>query len=150
MNSLGPYTFSIGDVSQYGTYLRGGLFTQVKRPKIINFQSQTEQLAKPEFLISDYAKFDRPLQLHVGFQALHRFAAEHKRLPRPMNNEDAAEIFKYATAIAETYGEEKPELSEDLIKELSFQARGDLAPMCAVFGGWAAQEVVKGDRKSVV
>lgn len=61
-----------------------------------------------------------------------------------MNKEDAVEMFKYATAIAETYGEEKPELSEDLINELSFQARGDLAPMCAVFGGWAAQEVVKG------
>ncbi|KAH0605545.1 uncharacterized protein H6S33_004767 [Morchella sextelata] len=140
----GPYTFSIGDVSRYGTYLRGGLFTQVKAPKIINFQSQAEQLKKPEFLISDYAKFDRPLQLHVGFQALHAFAAEHNALPRPMNKEDAAEVFKYATAIAETYGEEKPELSEDLINELSFQARGDLAPMCSVFGGWAAQEVVKG------
>lgn len=53
-------------------------------------------------------------------------------------------MFKHATTIAETYGEQKPELSEDLINELSFQARGDLAPMCAVLGGWAAQEVVKG------
>lgn len=61
-----------------------------------------------------------------------------------MNKEDAVDIFKYATTIAETYGEQKPELSEDLINELSFQARGDLAPMCAVLGGWAAQEVVKG------
>lgn len=61
-----------------------------------------------------------------------------------MNKEDAAEVFKYASAIAESYGEGKPELSEDLVNELSFQARGDLAPMCAVFGGWVAQEVVKG------
>ena len=35
----GPYTFEIGDTSQFGRYLRGGIFTQVKMPKIIEFVS---------------------------------------------------------------------------------------------------------------
>ncbi|KAL7267187.1 E1 ubiquitin-activating protein [Rhizina undulata] len=140
----GPYTFSIGDVPSYGQYKRGGLFTQVKKPRILKFQSLAEQLAKPEFLISDYAKFDRPMQLHVGFQALSKFAENRDgSLPRPMNKEDAAEVLEYAKEIAETYGDEKPELDEKLINELSFQARGYLSPMCAFFGGLAAQEVVK-------
>ena len=35
----GPYTFSIGDTSDLGDYVRGGIFTQVKMPKIIEFVS---------------------------------------------------------------------------------------------------------------
>jgi ubiquitin-activating enzyme E1 len=35
----GPYTFTIGDTSSLGTYRTGGIFTQVKMPKIIDFVS---------------------------------------------------------------------------------------------------------------
>lgn len=35
----GPYTFTIGDTSNLGDYIRGGIFTQVKMPKIIEFVS---------------------------------------------------------------------------------------------------------------
>jgi ubiquitin-activating enzyme E1 len=33
----GPYTFAIGDTTNFGQYLTGGVFTQVKMPKVINF-----------------------------------------------------------------------------------------------------------------
>lgn len=139
----GPYTFSIGDVSGLGEYKRGGLYTQVKMPKFIDFEPLSKQLAKPELLISDFAKFDRPQQLHVGFQALHAFAEQHDgELPGAHNESDAAEVLKLAEGLA-TLGDEKVELDEKLIKELSYQARGDLTPMAAFFGGLAAQEVLK-------
>ena len=49
-------------------------------------RSLADALEDPgELLLSDFAKFDRPQQLHVGFQALHQFAATHQRLPRPRN-----------------------------------------------------------------
>ena len=35
----GPYTFTIGDTSGLGTYKAGGIFTQVKMPKIVDFVS---------------------------------------------------------------------------------------------------------------
>ena len=35
----GPYTFTIGDTSNFGDYKSGGIFTQVKMPKILNFVS---------------------------------------------------------------------------------------------------------------
>jgi len=124
-------------------YVRGGQFTQVKKPKIIDFKSLAEQLAAPEFVYSDYAKFDRPMQLHIGFQAVQQFQQAHGALPRPMNKEDAAEVFSIATKIAETYGDAKPELDQKLIDEVAFQATGYLSPMCALFGGMAAQEVLK-------
>jgi ubiquitin-activating enzyme E1 len=33
----GPYTFSIGDTTPFGEYKTGGIFTQVKMPKILEF-----------------------------------------------------------------------------------------------------------------
>lgn len=143
IETKGPYTFSIGDVSSKGQYTRGGNFTQAKMPKIIDFQPLRQQIDVPEMLISDYAKFDRPLQLHVGFQALHQFAETHDGLlPRPRNEDDAAQVWSAAQKIASSRSDQ-PELDEKLIKELSFQARGDLSPMVAVYGGIVAQEVLK-------
>ena len=139
----GPYTFSIGDVSGLGTYKRGGLYTQVKMPKFLDFEPFSQQLKKPELLMSDFAKFDRPGMLHVGFQALHAFQEAHKgESPRAHNDADAAEVLKLAQSIAKASGEDV-ELDEKIIKELSYQARGDLSPMAAFFGGLAAQEVLK-------
>ncbi|EEP75519.1 ubiquitin-activating enzyme E1 1 [Uncinocarpus reesii 1704] len=139
----GPYTFSIGDVSGLGTYQSGGLFTQVKMPKFIDFKPFSEQIKNPEFVFSDFAKFDRPPQLHIGIQALHKFAEAHNgEFPRPHNEDDARQLLEIAQKLAGE-GEGKVELDEKLIKELSYQARGDLSPMAAFFGGLAAQEVLK-------
>ena len=138
----GPFTFSIGDVSGLGQYQRGGLYTQVKMPKVVNFEPLTSQLKNPEFVISDFAKFDRPSQLHIGFQALHQFSKSHGGLPRTHNDADASELYKIAQAFA-SQGKPPVEIDQKLLRELSYQARGDLSPMAAFFGGLAAQEVLK-------
>lgn len=139
----GPYTFSVGDVSKYGQYQRGGLFTQVKMPKIVDFKPLSEEIRNPTLVFSDYAKFDRPAQLHVGFQALYAFAEQHNgEMPRAHHEADASELFELAKTIASKQ-QEPVELDEKLIRELSYQARGDLSPMAAFFGGLAAQEVLK-------
>ena len=141
----GPYTFNIGDVGGLGTYVKGGLFTQVKKPQELHFQPLSKQLANPEFLVSDFAKFDRPPQLHIGFIALQTFIDSTGSAPRPRNQQDAAKVVELAKQIAKQHpnvlGE--TELDEKLIKELSYQATGDLCPMAAVFGGLVAQEVLK-------
>ncbi|KAI9597739.1 ubiquitin-activating emzyme E1 [Syncephalis fuscata] len=142
---LGPYTFDIGDTSSFGEYEGGGIFTEVKMPVIHKFEPLRDQLKKPEFLISDFAKFDRPAQLHIGFQALHAFAAAHNgELPKPRNDADAAELLKLANEInTQSMTEKVEQINETLLKELAYQARGDLAPMTAFFGGLVAQEVLK-------
>ncbi|PPQ92377.1 hypothetical protein CVT25_008727 [Psilocybe cyanescens] len=132
----GPYTFSIGDTSNFGEYKTGGIFTQVKMPKILDFKSLRESLKNPEYLISDFAKFDRPATLHVGFQALSDFAARNNRLPRPRNEEDSQAVIALAKEL-------DPEVDEKVLKELAYQATGDLPPMNAVLGGFVAQEVLK-------
>ncbi|KAJ8133296.1 hypothetical protein O1611_g324 [Lasiodiplodia mahajangana] len=141
----GPYTFSIGNVSGLGQYKRGGLFQQVKMPAIIDFKSISTSLREPEFVQSDFAKFDRPPLLHVGFEALNAYIQTHGRPPRPMNEEDAVVLVGSVKAFVK---KEKIDLQigeneEKIIRELSYQAQGDLNPMAALFGGLAAQEVLK-------
>ena len=138
----GPYTFSIGSVAGHGQYKRGGLFQQVKMPTIVDFKSISAAIKEPEFVISDFAKFDRPQQLHIGFQALHAFRQTHSRLPRPLNEEDAILVLNSAKELAKAGGLEI-EFDEKVLKELSYQATGDLSPMAAFFGGLTAQEVLK-------
>ncbi|KAJ7591324.1 ubiquitin activating enzyme [Mycena floridula] len=132
----GPYTFTIGDTSGFNTYKTGGIFTQVKMPKIIEFKSLRDSLAAPEFLITDFAKFDRPAVLHVAFQALSEFETQNKRLPRPRNAEDASVVVSLAKKL-------DAEVDEKIVTELSYQAAGDLSPLAALIGGFVAQEVLK-------
>ncbi|KZT41096.1 ubiquitin activating enzyme [Sistotremastrum suecicum HHB10207 ss-3] len=133
----GPYTFSIGDTSDLSPYKTGGIFQQVKMPKIIQFKSLRESLASPEFFITDFAKFDRPATLHVGFQALSAFQEKNGRLPRPRNPEDASKLVSLASEIS------PEELSKSVLEELAYQATGDLSPINAVIGGFVAQEALK-------
>jgi len=92
--------------------------------------------------ISDFAKFDRPGQLHVGFQALDSFVEKNGRYPIPRNENDANDVL----AIAKEINSASPnpvDIDDKLIKELAYQSRGDLSPMAALFGGLVAQEVLK-------
>lgn len=142
----GPYAFNIGSVDGLGTYKKGGLFTQVKMPQEISFGSLKEQLAQPELLISDFAKMERPAQLHVGFMAVQAFQQKHGRAPRPQNVEDANEVLHLAKSVTAEYPDvlSGGEIDEKLLTQLSFQAAGELPAMTALFGGMAAQEVLKG------
>ncbi|CCH41012.1 ubiquitin-activating enzyme E1 [Wickerhamomyces ciferrii] len=139
----GPYAFNIGDVSKLGTYKKGGIYTQVKVPTTVSYQSLVEQLENPEHVIPDFAKFDRPEQLHLGFQALHQFQEKHNgSLPRPLNDEDANEFLHLVKNLA-TQRKFEGELNEKLLKELAYQATGDIPAINAFFGGLVAQEVLK-------
>ncbi|NXW61210.1 UBA1 enzyme, partial [Eurystomus gularis] len=135
---LGPYTFSIGDTSGFGDYVRGGIVTQVKMPKHIRFKRLRESLAEPEMMVTDFGKAERPPMMHWGWQALHRFIRQHGRPPRPRHQGDAAEVVALTHQVAPGAS-----LDEDLLRELAYQATGDLAPVNAFIGGLAAQEVMK-------
>jgi len=86
--------------------------------------------------MTDFAKFDRPTVLHAGFQALSEFRTRNGRLPRPRNEEDALAVIALAKSL-------DADADEKILKELAYQATGDLSPMNAVLGGFVAQEVLK-------
>lgn len=64
------------------------------------------------------------------------FEGQQKRVPRPRNDEDAATVIGLAKKI-------DPEVDEKILKELAFQASGDLSPVVAVIGAFVAQEALK-------
>uniref|UniRef100_A0A672GQP2 E1 ubiquitin-activating enzyme n=1 Tax=Salarias fasciatus TaxID=181472 RepID=A0A672GQP2_SALFA len=133
---LGPYTFSICDTSGFTDYVRGGIVSQVKMPKKVSFVSEQHILQSPEFVMTDFAKFERPGQLHLGFQAVHAFQKKHSRLPTPWSQVHNDRCSLAGAAAVE-------QLDEALLKKMSYVAAGDLAPVNAFIGGLAAQEVMK-------
>lgn len=140
---LGPYTFSIDDTSNFNEYIRGGIVTQVKVPQTVSFKSLTESKMEPEFVMTDFAKFERPPQLHLAFETLDHFKEKHDGLcPKPWNNEDAEEFISLSKQIASEQGL-SIDIDEDLLKIFAKISSGIIAPMNAVIGGIVAQEVMK-------
>lgn len=138
---LGPYTFSIGKTSNYTDYMRGGIVTQVKMPKTVQFKPLSEAEQNPEFVLSDYAKFDHPQQLNIAFTALSRYNVKFNKNPRPWSVEDAAVFLDLCRDRAEELKVE--EMKNELLTLFSKTCDGDVCPMNAVIGGIAAQEVMK-------
>lgn len=140
---LGPYTFSIGDTSKFSPYIRGGNAIQVKMPKTVSFKSIRAAMDAPEILPSDFAKFERPAQLHIAFQALSAFVQRHGFLPKPRCQADAEEFLKVVAELNEGSAAKVDEIDADLMQEFAYSAQGDVCPVQAFIGGITAQEVMK-------
>uniref|UniRef100_A0A0D6QW00 E1 ubiquitin-activating enzyme n=1 Tax=Araucaria cunninghamii TaxID=56994 RepID=A0A0D6QW00_ARACU len=146
VKSTRPYSLLLDeDTTNYGAYKKGGIITQVKQPKVLNFKPLEEALKSPgEFLLSDFSKFDRPPLLHLAFQALDKFVNEYGRLPYPASEEDASRLISLAKAINEESGDEKLDaINENVLKNFASGSRAVLNPMAAMLGGMVGQEVVK-------
>ena len=133
------------DTSDFGIYEKGGIVTQVKEPKVLNFKTLREAIKDPgDFLLSDFSKFDRPPLLHLAFQALDKFVSEMGRLPVAGSEEDAQKLVSLASLINENSGDGRVEdINPKLLRHFAFGARAVLNPMAAMFGGIVGQEVVK-------
>ncbi|XP_061347151.1 ubiquitin-activating enzyme E1 1-like [Gastrolobium bilobum] len=140
------YSFTLEeDTTNYGIYEKGGIVTQVKQPKVLNFKPLKEALSDPgDFLLSDFSKFDRPPLLHLAFQALDKFISEIGRFPVAGSEVDAQKLISIASDINGNLGDGQLEdVNPKLLRQFAFGARAVLNPMAAMFGGVVGQEVVK-------
>ncbi|ESO99442.1 hypothetical protein LOTGIDRAFT_113559 [Lottia gigantea] len=140
---LGPYTFSIGDTTSYSDYVRGGIVTKVKMPKTICFKPLSQAIEEPEFLMTDFAKFDRPGLLHIAFQALSEYQKQKGDLPKSWDKNGAEVFLTIFKQVNEKSKAKVDAIDENVLRLFSYVARGDLCPMQAVIGGISAQEVMK-------
>ncbi|CAI5990936.1 unnamed protein product [Closterium sp. NIES-64] len=138
------------DTSAYGAYESGGIVTQVKEPKELAFRPLSACLEQPgEFLLSDFAKFDRPPLLHLAFQALDAFRKETGRFPAPGSEGDGARVVELVREVNGRAGKDAKveegvvKEGEGLIRQLAHGASAEICPMAAMFGGIVGQEVVK-------
>jgi len=135
----GPYTFRIGDTKAFSQYERGGVVVQVKQPKVLSFKPLAAAMNEMEPVITDFAKFSAPSQLHLCYQALHTWQQENAgSLPRPWNREDAE---RFLALTKEKFGDQVED--EGLVKQFAMVCAGEVSPMCAALGGIVAQEVMK-------
>jgi ubiquitin-activating enzyme E1 len=139
----GPFTLTIGDTSKFSPYQRGGILKQVKSQKTVCFKSLRASLSEPELLLTDFAKFDRPGQLHIAYEALYAYQKKFGTLPRSWNKEDADKFVEVAKEVNGNSQAKVQELSEKLFRQFAYVARGDLCPMQTVIGSFCAQEVMK-------
>ncbi|CAH1446977.1 unnamed protein product [Lactuca virosa] len=146
VKSCRPYSFFLEeDTTNFGTYVKGGIVTQVKQSKVLNFKPLKEALGNPgEFLLSDFSKFDRPPLLHLAFQALDKFVSESGRFPVSGSEDDARKLIDIAGNMNESLGDGKLEdINPKLLRDFAYGSRAVLNPMAAMFGGIVGQEVVK-------
>lgn len=75
LTQVQAHTFELEeDTTSYGDYVKGGIVTEHKEHKTLDFKTLAQALDDPgEFLLSDFAKMERPGILHLGFQALNDF-----------------------------------------------------------------------------
>lgn len=141
-----PYSFILEeDTTNFGQYVKGGIVTQVKQPKVLHFKPLRDALKDPgDFLLSDFSKFDRPPLLHLAFQSLDKFVSEVGRLPVAGSEEDTQRLIALVSSINESSGDGSLEdIDMKLLRHFSYGSRAVLNPMAAMFGGIVGQEVVK-------
>jgi ubiquitin-activating enzyme E1 len=153
----GPYTFELesnettkailaslgGDDSKGATQ---GYITQVKQPVTVNFTSYEESLetSDQEFMLSDFAKFDRPPVLFLAFKTLAAYLEKHYGKLPPANDKSAAvEFVELATSLDKENVLGENNVNVRLLKHFAFGAQSVLSPMCAFLGGFVGQEVLK-------
>nr|BAT25236.1 host ubiquitin activating E1 [Nitzschia sp. IriIs04] len=139
----GPFTFEIkGEtISDEATGVQQGYITQVKQPVTIAFETYEKRLSDPgEIMMSDFAKFDRPLLLHAAYQALEEVREQMGDYPTPGDVEACTKVLEAAKAKST---EPLTPAQERIVLQLASGAKAILSPMCAALGGIVGQEVLK-------
>ena len=131
------------DTSSFSPYVGGGIATQVKETKTLDFASYESALVNPgDFLLSDFAKMERSPQLHLAFGALDAYIAKNGVAPAPGSDADAEKFVAEAEALNASR-KAVDEVDKDLLVTFAKTSRGYISPMAAMFGGIVGQEVVK-------
>uniref|UniRef100_A0A4X2LF36 E1 ubiquitin-activating enzyme n=1 Tax=Vombatus ursinus TaxID=29139 RepID=A0A4X2LF36_VOMUR len=155
LNDCGPlpirvrdkWTLEIGDTTAFSPYLRSGAITQVKRSQTRSYEALPLSLHQPRIMAANLQEAERARCLHQAFRALHKYQAETGHLPRPWCLEDANELVILAQGLEPLQGDNGKKvnepLDEALVRKFAMTSTGDLSPINSVFGGMAAQEMLK-------
>jgi ubiquitin-activating enzyme E1 len=148
----GPYTFELLGVDLSSMPMvdaegkgitQQGYITQIKQPVVKKFKPYKEDVNEPgEFMLSDFAKFDRPPLLHLAFRSVMQYLGQTGKLPEPGDQEAIGQVLEIAKSM------DKDNLAEAdsakrIIGHLSSGSQAILSPMCATIGGMVGQEVLK-------
>ena len=111
------------DTSNFSKYINSGEIVQVKQNRNLTFKSLIESIEEPEYVMTDFADFDKPHKLHAMFRSL--------------NSVGTLETF------TESVKKLKDDTPDDIIKKFYVTFRGKLVPINSIIGGTVAQEILK-------
>jgi ubiquitin-activating enzyme E1 len=157
---LSPHTFTIGDTTKFSNYVSGGYATQTKVPFQKEYKSLEKALEDPygpgnrelHDPDMDYERMYKPLELHLYLNSVLDFATQEGRLPEICNDSDADKFKVLVNTRFENYKDAKmaeeggmrvEHISEELIKNIAYYAKTEVAPTCGFYGGIVSQEIVK-------
>ena len=140
----GSFEIELGSELSGSFQAGSGRAVQNKVAVQVSHQTLASLLDSPgeKLLISDYAKFDGPAQIHTALRGLHRFWEAQKRLPQPWNAADADAVVAAAKEINAAAPLCDP-LNEGLVRALAHTAQGSICPLTGFLGGFISQEVLK-------
>ena len=150
------YSFKLRlDTSGFDAYTRQGLVEDVKVPKIVEFLNLADATKDParctpfgflEPMDMNYFGMGRSENLHFAIQATHAFRDAEDRYPAD-NEADLAKVVELAKGFNNKNKEDGivsvEEIDEDIIKKVAAYSSCSITSMCAMFGGFVAQEIVK-------
>lgn len=152
---ISPATFELGDLSKFKKYVRNGIIKQLKTPSIIKFSPIEKCIAvnanahstlhnvDANMSISDYTKMNNAPIINLGMAAIDLYlkSSSKSKDQVPWSYEIAREIVEKAkTLTKQTLTDE--ELETLYLMGLTYQVQ--FPALCAYFGGFAAQEAIKG------
>lgn len=122
-------TFTVNfDATSLGKFVSGE-YLQVKHPSTLSYKSLKDSMESPEYIITDFAHFERPAELHACYLALNEMTMKNEQI----TFESFFEKVKLFNADA----------NEETIQMFMHVYKGNVCPMQAVIGGITAQEVMK-------
>jgi len=141
----GIYTFELVgcDFSAAMEAATQGYITQVKKPVEVSFKclkDSVENVDDERFMLVDFAKMERPKQLHYSFLSLLEYTEKHG-LPNPGDADAAEAVYSLAAGKSDIFKDD--DKTKDMIYHLASGSKTVLSPMCAALGGMVGQEVLK-------
>ncbi|KAH8869363.1 Ubiquitin-like modifier-activating enzyme 6 [Schistosoma japonicum] len=127
-------------------YSDGGIVIQVKKPQVHTFKTMVEQIKDPKLMCVDFSEPEENKMLHLIYLTLMKFNSETGRYPNLWDKDnDDWNIFRDQMFTLQKLQMINPinRMNESLAKRLCIACQGQLAPLCAIFGGIAAQEAIK-------
>ena len=165
LNSAGPVyyeanpdnfdEFFIGDTSNFGKYLGGGIVEQYFYPCNMKYKTFEENLIHPNdnMMKFDYSmnKIGRKQLLHLLFIIIQKYYDKNKCLPELNNENEAQELYNQVIEFSKTIDSNNEfykglpdiEKNEKLIKDTFKFARSLHPSLCSFLGGIVAQEAIK-------
>ena len=152
----------IGDLKDIkNPYQRNGIVKEIKTQKKIKFSSLKEvlctfkeeshsKLIEQNLLMSDFSKISNGFAINITFEAINSYLRQNKYfvnntkfIPKPWDYTQYTEIMALMNKILTNNKIEFNDSQKKLSQKIIMTYMAQFSPLCAYFGGFAAQEVIK-------